>query len=150
MIRRPPRSTLILTLFPYTTLFRSKKIKLTKFHLVPLLHLLICKTYPYSTFLPNCYKCFQHGSKSNNLCYRHLLQFTSSSSIHGSSLSKIIKCSNYLLYQLYHYRHHIAFNQKCIYNFSKIQNKLYVELLNLTCFPTRPILYFSELVWYLN
>jgi len=24
MIRRPPRSTLILTLFPYTTLFRSK------------------------------------------------------------------------------------------------------------------------------
>src|SRR6056300_1914781 len=25
MIRRPPRSTLILTLFPYTTLFRSKQ-----------------------------------------------------------------------------------------------------------------------------
>src|SRR6056300_1287640 len=25
MIRRPPRSTLILTLFPYTTLFRSRK-----------------------------------------------------------------------------------------------------------------------------
>ena len=27
MIRRPPRSTLILTLFPYTTLFRSIKFK---------------------------------------------------------------------------------------------------------------------------
>src|SRR6056300_1357757 len=27
MIRRPPRSTLILTLFPYTTLFRSFRIK---------------------------------------------------------------------------------------------------------------------------
>ena len=26
MIRRPPRSTLILTLFPYTTLFRSDRV----------------------------------------------------------------------------------------------------------------------------
>src|SRR6056300_1711710 len=30
MIRRPPRSTLILTLFPYTTLFRSRTMPTTK------------------------------------------------------------------------------------------------------------------------
>src|SRR6056300_1735210 len=36
MIRRPPRSTLILTLFPYTTLFRSSTLILTLF--------------PYTTF----------------------------------------------------------------------------------------------------
>src|SRR6056300_764325 len=31
MIRRPPRSTLILTLFPYTTLFRSSRRRHTRF-----------------------------------------------------------------------------------------------------------------------
>src|SRR6056300_1627160 len=37
MIRRPPRSTLILTLFPYTTLFRSRST-------------LILTLFPYTTF----------------------------------------------------------------------------------------------------
>src|SRR6056300_459346 len=33
MIRRPPRFTLILTLFPYTTLFRSKSTRLNSSHI---------------------------------------------------------------------------------------------------------------------
>src|SRR3546814_9483154 len=36
MIRRPPRSTRTYTLFPYTTLFRSERMKKRRPHTIPL------------------------------------------------------------------------------------------------------------------
>ena len=46
---------------------------------------------------------------------------------------------------MFHYRHHFAFKQKCICNFYKLQNKLYVELLNFISFPTKLVSKISEM-----
>src|SRR3546814_6750137 len=48
MIRRPPRSTLTYTLFPYTTLFRSPSYHFT---FSPIYHFTVLPLY-YFTFLP--------------------------------------------------------------------------------------------------
>src|SRR3546814_15568682 len=80
MIRRPPRSTRTDTLFPYTTLFRSR--------LSP-----ICSRQPrtYSTrWSKRARRCRTHGRRSNAAC---LARLSKRSEEHTSELQSLMRIS---------------------------------------------------------
>ena len=72
-------------------------------------------------------KCIQNYSKSEHLGYGELLHFTSFPSIPCSYFSEIYNCSKYLKYNLFHYRHYIAFNQNANKTFLKLRTNTVVS-----------------------